>query len=62
MTSYPYPREIILSLSSNSFSFAKVYKYAIGSAPGDNINIIGMVLIESSKAPFKSNGGDSVNF
>lgn len=40
------------------FSLAKAIKYAMGSAPGDKIKIIGVELDESSKDPFRSNTGD----
>ena len=59
---YPYPSDNIFNLSSKSFSLAKFSKYDMGSAPGDKMKIIGVAEVESEKAPFKSNYGDSINF
>jgi len=45
----------------NPFAFARAIRSAIGSAPGDNTKIIGVLFYESPKAPSKSNGGLSIN-
>ena len=49
---WPYPNDFITYLVSISFSFAKLRKYGIGSAPGDKIKIIGVIDEESAKEPY----------
>jgi len=44
------------------FALARPFKYVMGSAPGDNTKMIGVVFYESLNAPIKSNGGLSINF
>ena len=44
----PYPKEMIFNLvGSISHSLAKLRRYVMGSAPGDNTNMMGVVHSES---------------
>lgn len=43
------------------FYLARASKYEIGSAPGDNTKMSGVVDVESLKEPLRSNTGDSMN-
>ena len=58
---WPCPKDRILIFFPNPFAFARAMRSAIGSAPGDNTKIIGVLFWESPKAPSKSNGGLSIN-
>lgn len=57
----PWPNDNIFKRVSIYFYLAKESKYEIGSAPGLNTKIIGVVQDESLKEPFKSKTGDSIN-
>ena len=54
----PCPNDNIFRRVSIYFYLAKAIKYEIGSAPGLSTKIIGVVAVESSNDPFKSNIGD----
>jgi len=60
--SWPLPNDFLgVSLSVRPLSLANLAISASGSAPVDNINIIGVNGFESSNAEFKLNGGASMN-
>jgi hypothetical protein len=58
---YPYPREILVKAVGNfPWALAQSNRYLIGSAPTESTNIIGVVIVESTKAASRSKGGETM--